>query len=315
VLTVQRPTGWNPFQLPDTPENRTYLIELLSLMRTCYGGAVSPDDMERFHAAIEENYGLLLPERRLRHIAWCFGQGDLHKAMRLWYGDGANAGCFDNETDNIDLSQCRHYCYEMGELIRDGAARPELAVVLSYPFHRIAQAMNGEPFILVLEEGQNLVTHAYWRDKIDAYLMQIRRKNGIVIFVTPDPKYLYCETDSIKKQAVTQLYLPNSNAVRRDYVDELGRTQAQYEFIRDTPPESRKLLICRGRESVKAVFDLSDIPEVIPVLSSNEKGVRLMHDILEELKTDDPQIWVPVFMARALATGTHNISVKQRRAA
>lgn len=315
VLTLQRSTGWNPLQLPDTPENRTYLIELFSLMRTCYGGTVSPDDMKRFHAAIEENYAFTdLKDRRLRNIAWRFGEGELQDAMRLWYGDGANAACFDNETDNIDLAACRHYCYEMGELIRDGVARPELAVVLSYPFHRISQAMNGEPFILVLEEGQNLVTHAYWRDKIDAYIMQIRRKNGVLIFVTPDPKYLYCETDSIKKQTATKIFLANSNAVRRDYVEELGLTQAEYEFIRDTPPESRKLLIRRGRESVKAIFDLSDMPDLIPVLSSNEKGVNLMHEIMEELGTDAPQTWVPVFMKRAMAAGTHNLTLKERKA-
>ena len=315
VLTVQRPTGWNPCQLPDTPENRTYLIEWFSLMRTCYGGTVSPDDMKRFHAAIEENYGFkALKDRRLRNIAWRFGEGELQDAMRLWYGDGANAACFDNETDNIDLTACRHYCYEMGELIREGVARPELAVVLSYPFHRISQAMNGEPFILVLEEGQNLVKHAYWREKIDAYIMQIRRKNGILIFVTPDVKYLYCETDSIKKQTATKIFLPNSNAVRHEYVEELGLTQAEFEFIRDTPLESRKFLIRRGRESVKAIFDLSDMPDLIPVLSSNEKGVRLMHEIMEELGTDTPQVWVPVFMERAMAAGTHNVTVKERKA-
>jgi type IV secretion system protein VirB4 len=122
--------------------------------------------------------------------------------MRILHGanghEGANWGVFDNEDDRIDLSTCRHYCYEMRQLIKDGAARPELPVVLSYPFHRIEQAMNGEPFIPVLEEGQNLVKHAYWRDKIDSYIMQIRRKNGLLIFVTPDAKYLYSETDSIQ---------------------------------------------------------------------------------------------------------------------
>ncbi|MBD4260112.1 type VI secretion protein, partial [Xanthomonas citri pv. citri] len=34
TLTVQGSTGWNPMKLPDTPENRAYLVELLTLMRT-----------------------------------------------------------------------------------------------------------------------------------------------------------------------------------------------------------------------------------------------------------------------------------------
>ncbi|PNR90602.1 type VI secretion protein [Xanthomonas oryzae pv. oryzae] len=314
TLTVQGSTGWNPMKLPDTPENRAYLVELLTLMRTCYGGKIVPDDIDRFKKAVHENYALAYPDRRLRNVAWCFGQGELAKDMRVWHGangiEGANWGVFDNEHDNIDLTKCRHYCYEMRQLIKDGTARPELPVVLSYPFHRIEQSMNGEPFILVLEEGQNLVKHAYWREKIDSYIMQIRRKNGLLVFVTPDAKYLYCETDSIQKQTATKIYLPNGEAKRTDLVDVLGLTPAEYEFVRDTPPENRTFLIRRGNESIKAKFDLSDMPEFIPVLSSNDKGVALMEEIIRELGTDEPEQWVPVFMERALAKNTHNLKQK-----
>jgi type IV secretion system protein VirB4 len=314
TLTVQGSTGWNPMKLPDTPENRAYLVDLLTLMRTCYGGKVVPDDIERFKKAVHENYELPYQDRRLRNVVWCFGQGELAKDMRVWHGangiEGANWGVFDNEHDNIDLTKCRHYCYEMRQLIKDGVARPELPVVLSYPFHRIEQSMNGEPFILVLEEGQNLVKHAYWREKIDSYIMQIRRKNGLLIFVTPDAKYLYCETDSIQKQTATKIYLPNVNASKVDLVDNLGLTVAEYDFVHDTLPEEYKLLIRRGNESIRAVFDLSDMPEFIPVLSSNDKGVALMEEIIRELGTDDPEQWVPVFMERAIAENTHNLKKK-----
>ncbi|MBD4589935.1 type VI secretion protein, partial [Xanthomonas citri pv. citri] len=91
-----------------------------------------------------------------------------------------------------------------------------------------------------------LVKHAYWREKIDSYIMQIRRKNGLLVFVTPDAKYLYCETDSIQKQTATKIYLPNGEAKRTDLVDVLGLTPAEYEFVRDTPPENRTFLIRRG---------------------------------------------------------------------
>ncbi|HDR9128322.1 TPA: type VI secretion protein [Burkholderia vietnamiensis] len=314
TLSVQGNTGWNPFKLPDSPENRLYLVEVMTLMRTCYGGKLVPDDIDRFKKAVHENYLLPFADRRMRNVAWCFGQGELAKDMRIWHGangaEGANWGVFDNEHDSIDLTQCRHYCFEMRQLIKDGVARPELPVVLSYPFHRIEQSMNGEPFILVLEEGQNLVKHAYWREKIDAYIMQIRRKNGLLIFVTPDAKYLYCETDSIQKQTATKIYLPNGEASKVDLVDHLGLTVGEFDFIHDTPPESFKFLIRRGSESIRVVFDLSDMPEFIPVLSSNDKGVALMERIISELGTDDPEQWVPVFMQRAIAENTHNLKKK-----
>ena len=315
TLTAQTSTGWNPFQLPDTTDNRLYLVELLTLMRTCYGGALIPEDVERFKNAVEENFLLPPADRRLRNLVWCFGQGELARDMRVWHGangqDGANWGVFDNISDEIDLSVSRYQCFEMRQLIKDGVARPELPVILSYPFHRIEQAMNGEPFMLVLEEGQNLVKHAYWREKIDSYIMQIRRKNGLLIFITPDPKYLYCETDSIQKQAVTKLFLPNSAAKATDYVDALGLTPAEYEFIRDTPPEQRKFLIRRGNESIKASFDLGGLSHFIPVLSSNDKAVRLMETLIHQLGTDNPETWVPVFMEEALKQNTHNLTARE----
>jgi type IV secretion system protein VirB4 len=311
TLSAQSCMQWNPFQLPDTPDNRRYLVVLLSLMCTCYGGAMCAEDITRFKQAVDENYALPFQDRRLRHIAWCFGQGALAETMAIWHGanglEGANAGVFDNASDVMSLQSCRHYCFEMQDLIKDGVARPELAVMLSYPFHCIEQAMDGTPFIIVLEEGQNLVKHAYWREKIDSYLMQIRRKNGIVIFVTPDPCYLYCETAAILKQAVTQIYLPNSAARYEDYVLALGLTQEEFEFIRDTPQGARLFLIRRGQESIKARFDLSAMPALIAVLSSNETAVALMHTIIEEVGSNAPEDWVPIFMTRALQHNTHNV--------
>ena len=313
ALSVLGQSGWNPFRLPDTPENRLYLVELLTLMRTCYGAKISPEDIRIFKKTVDENYLFADPaDRRLRNLSWCFGTGtELERDMAIWHGGngvpGANWGVFDNEEDQFDLTRCRHYCFEMQQLIKDGNARPELPVVLSYPFHRIEQAMNGQPFILVLEEGQNLVKHAWWREKIDAYIMQIRRKNGILVFVTPDAKYLYCETDSIQKQTVTKIYLPNDKYVREEFVDRLHNTEHEYQFLIDNV-KSRKFMIKRGSESVRAQFDLSDMPEFIPVLSSNDKGVALMEHITAELGTCDPEQWVPEFMRRSLHENTHNLA-------
>lgn len=314
TLSVQGNTGWNPMQLPDTAENRAYLVELMMLMRTCYGGRLVPDDIERFKWTVHENYELPRADRRLRNVAWRFGQGELAKDMRVWHGAngqlGANWGLFDNEHDSVDLSRCRHYCYEMRQLIKDGTARPELPVVLSYPFHRIEQSMDGEPFILVLEEGQNLVKHAFWREKIDSYIMQIRRKNGLLVFVTPDAKYLFSETDSIQKQTATKIFLPNAEASEAEYVHALGLTPAEFEFVRDEPIENRTFLIRRGNESIKAKFDLSSMAEFVPLLSSNDKGVALMEAIIRELGSDEPERWVPVFMQRSMKADTHNLGVR-----
>lgn len=313
TLSTQRSMHWNPFQLPDTAENRGLLLDLLKLMRACYSyegdvAKIDSDDIASLQRAVDENYRLKnRKERRFRNIAWCFDTSkSLREAMALWHSNGANAGIFDNEEDLIDFTAVRHYCFEQKELMKGTMARPELPIMLTYLFHRMDLAMDGTPVIIPLDEIQNLVPHPFWQKKLDEYLMQIRRKNGIVITMSPDPKYLYAYTDAIKKQSVTSIYLCSPNATRVDMVDNLELTEGEFEFIRDTNPQERKFLIKRGKESVRAVFDLGSISQIIPVLSANDKAVALCAQVRSELG-EDPEVWVPEFIRRSAAQNTHNL--------
>lgn len=307
VLTTQRETGWNPLQLPDTTANRAYLLDLLVAMRTCYGGVSTAAELDTFKHAIEENYHLALVDRRLRNIAWVFGQGELNDAMKIWYGNGANAQVFDNAQDSIDFTNNRYYCYEMNELMRDATARPELPVLLSYVFYRFEASMEGSPHIIVLDEAQHLIKTTFWLQKIEMILEQFRRRNCLMIFITPDAKALYSYTTAVNKQCATSLYLPTSGADKKDYIDNLDLTTSEYLFIRDTHQSERKFLLRRGRESARIVFNLNDVSQVIPVLSGSARGVVLMEKIMAELGTQEPAQWVPEFIAQALQHNTHNL--------
>lgn len=315
LLTPTGKTGWNPLQLPDTEENRAYLLDLMRLMRTCYGGEASAEDVRCFKQAIEENYALPQRDRRLSNVAWCFGQGELAKAMAVWHSAdgqvGANAAVFDNETDSFDLDSCRHYCFEMRLLMKGIEARPELPVVLSYPLHKIEQAMekDGRPFMVVLDEGQNLVRHPFWQERIDNYMMTLRRKNGMLAFLTPDVQYLYKYTEALIRQAATQIHFPAGQASYEHYVKGIGLPVADFEFLRDTPATDRKFLLRRGQVSVRLRFDLGSkrMKPFIAILSSNTASVQLMKKITAEIGSDDPQQWVPILMQRAMAENTHNL--------
>ena len=306
-LSPIRKMDWNPFQLPDTQENRLFLRDLLIMMREYNGGTTSDDDLKRIQSAINENYAFQnVKDRRLRNVAWCFGNGAMAETMKFWYGDGELAGMFDNETDSINFDTCRHYCFEMRELIVDGTARKELPIMLNYIIHRITLAMDGNPCIIVLDEGQNLVKHDIWQRKIDSLIQQIRRKNGILVFITPDPKFIYDPVESIRKQSATLILLPNRQAQYKDYIEHLGLTDAAFRFVQ-ADAEPREFLIKRGQEQIRAQFDLKKLPEFIPILSANEKVTTLMHQIIAEMGTEDPAVWVPVLMTRAMEQDTHNL--------
>ncbi|MGZ2749907.1 VirB4 family type IV secretion/conjugal transfer ATPase [Burkholderia stagnalis] len=312
ILGLGRSLG-NPCKMPDTPQNRLMLRELLQTMATCYGYQLTVDDIERINEAVSDNFDpekTKFEDRRLRNLAWRFGSrgSGLYRAMAIWHSDGANAAVFDNEHDTLDITKKRHYRYEMGELIVDKSARPELPILLNYLTHRIEQGLDGRPAIVIWDEAQILVRSPFWQTKIETYRETFRRRNCVTGFITPEPSALYTPVAAVRNQAVTSFYLAHDKADPRDYVQNLEFSESEFQFIKRAIPEDYKVLIKKGNGvSVRASFDIGDMPDLIAVLSSNDKSVTLMYEVRRELGTDDPEQWVPVFMQRALAERTHNV--------
>ncbi|SAL05223.1 type IV secretion/conjugal transfer ATPase, VirB4 family [Caballeronia calidae] len=312
VLSLQRSLG-NPCKMPNSEQSRAMLRELLQMMAQCYGHALSVDDIERINHAVEDNFDdakTRFEDRRLRNLAWRFGARNsaLYKALAIWHSDGANAAVFDNEEDSLDVSQHRHYRYEMRELMKDKDARPELPILLNYLTHRIEQSLDGTPAMIIWDEGQMLIRDPFWAKKIETYRETFRRRNCVTGFITPEPSALYHPVAAVRNQAVTSFYFANDKAQRRDYVDNLDFSESEFQFVERANPKEYRVLIKKGNGvSVRASFDIQDIPELIAVLSSNDKSVALMNQIRAELGTNEPCIWVPVYMERALALATHNV--------
>jgi type IV secretion system protein VirB4 len=316
VLSTSSSLG-NPCKMPDTPQNRAMLRELLQMMATCYGDyKLSVDDIERIALAVDDNFDDAktdFADRRLSNLAWRLGseRSPLYRAIAVWHSSGANAAVFDNELDTFDVSKNRHYRYEMRELMKDKDAKPELPVLLNYLTHRIEQSLDGSPAIIVWDEAQMLIRNAFWAQKIETYRETFRRRNCATIFITPEPSALYKPVAAVKNQAVTSCYMANDEADERDFIDNLHFSRSEFQFVKNAATTDYKVLIKKGSGvSVRASFDLSDSPELVAVLSSNDKSVALMKRVREELGTDDPSRWVPVFMARALAERTHNVGGK-----
>jgi type IV secretion system protein VirB4 len=312
VLSLQRSLG-NPCRMPDSEQNRAMLRELLQMMAQCYGYELTVDDIERINDAVNDNFNdakTRFADRRLCNLAWRFGprNSPLYKALAIWHGDGANAAVFDNEEDTLDVSQHRHYRYEMRELMKDKDARAELPILLNYLTHRIEQSLDGSPAMIIWDEAQMLIRNPFWQTKIETYRETFRRRNCVTGFITPEPEALYEPVGAVRNQAVTSFYFANDKANRKDYVDNLEHSESEFRFVREANPRDYKVLIKKGSGvSVRASFDISDAPELIAVLSSNDKAVALMNQIREELGTNEPQVWVPVYMKRALALRTHNV--------
>ena len=297
-VALGEPSGFNPMALPDSAANRAFLAQWLENRVALNGEPLKAEEREIVQSAIDGLFRHAPAERSLVEVASYFGlarEGSLRSRLGAWLPGGKYAGLFDNEEDRFMLDA--RFCYfNMTRVMQDETA---LLAVLEYLFHRIDLAMDGEPFIIVLEEGWKLRRSPYFRARIDDWLMTVRKKNGVVIFITPDLGLAYDEkSDSLVKQPVTFLYFAADRADEKDYRKVFGLSQREFELVRDWEPEERLALVKHGNDSVvvKTALDSPELLRFLPVLSGNEGNVRRMREIIREVNSQDPEVWLARFM-------------------
>lgn len=290
-------SGLNPLQIEDTPANRQFLIEWLTML----AGDVSVAEAEVLRDAIEANFEIPRSRRRLGILAELFrGQerphaGDLWSRMRQWVGEGERAWLFDNEEDLTDLSAAT-VGFDMTAILDDPVARTP---ALFYFFHRVEQRLDGTPAIIVVDEGWKALDDEVFVRRIKDWEKTIRKKNGIVGFATQSAQDALESriASAIIEQAATQIFMINPKARPEDYIDGFGLTPHEFELVRTLPDSSHCFLIKHGNESVVARLNLSGEKDILTILSGREETVRIFDEI-QNTEGLPPEAWLPILLER-----------------
>jgi type IV secretion system protein VirB4 len=306
VYTVIDPgekCGFNPLQLPDTGENRTFLMEWLKILVTTNGEAITAEDIKLLNEAIEGNFRLEPQDRRLSNIVPFLGingPGTLAGRIAMWHGRGSNAKVFDNEVDVIDLSIARVFGFEMANLLKDPVS---LSPVLLYIFHKINLSLDGYPTMIVLDEAWALIDNPVFAPKIKDWLKVLRKLNTFVIFATQSVEDAAKSqiSDTLIQQTATQIFLPNLKATEV-YRTAFMLSQREYLLIKTTDPGSRYFLVKQGINAVIAKIDLSGMEDIINILSGRSETILLLKSLIKEYG-EEPENWLKVFYKKAKELG------------
>ena len=295
ILGGGQPSGFNPLQLPDTPENRTFLSEWLQSLVTTLNEPFTSQDMERVAQAVNGNYRLSPEDRTLAKIAPFLGMpgpGTLAGRLAMWHSDGALKNLFGSERDVLNLSN-GIAGFEMGPILQ---SREALAPVLLYLFHRIRLVLDGTPTMIVLDEAWALLDNPVFAPKIKDWLKTLRKLNALVVFATQSVEDAAKSriSDTLVQQSATQIYLPNSKATDA-YRTDFKLSERELQVVRTLDPASRSFLIKQGRDAVVAKLDLSDLKDVISVLSGRAESVARLDGIRAQAG-DDPSAWLPIYL-------------------
>ncbi len=298
VIEPGKKCRFNPLQLPDTPENRTFLTEWLHTLVTVNDEPFTADDMDRLSEAVAGNYKLDKKDRMLRNIAPFLGiegPGTIAGRLKMWHSDGAYAGLFDNETDVIDFGIGNAFGFEMGEVLKE---RVSLEPTLLYLFHRISLSLDGTPTIIVLDEAWALIDNKIFAGRIRDWLKTLRKLNGMVVFATQSVEDATNSaiSETLIQQTATQIFLPNPKATDA-YRKAFMVSDREFNLLKTTDPGSRYFLVKQGKDVVVARIDLSGMDDVINVLSARAETIVVLDEI--RIKVGDaPEAWMSAFQER-----------------
>jgi type IV secretion system protein VirB4 len=293
------PTGFNPLAMEDNAANRAFLVEWCAQLVAAPGEILPPEEMVRIREAVDANFGQEPRYRRLRYFVELFRGdrrphlADLAARLKPWCGDGPNAWLFDNERDRLDLS-ARTIGFDMTQVLDHRQLRTP---VMMYLFHRIEQRLDGEPTLLVIDEGWKALDDDVFVRRIKDWEKTLRKRNGLVGFATQSAQDALESriASAIIEQAATQIFMANPKAQPRDYIDGFGLTEHEFQLVKNLPDSAHCFLIKHGSDSVVARLNLSSEPEVLMILSGRERTVRLLDKIRHEVG-DDPAQWLPRLM-------------------
>lgn len=299
ILSPSTPTGFNPLQLPNTAENREFLLRLLKAMLSA-GDRLdfTQEEEDTLEDALARLMNEPTNERNLANLANLLmgraraNANDLFSRLRPWV-DGEKAWLFNSPHDVLSFENNRAIGFDMTSILGNAELRTP---TLMYLYHRLDELLTGDPVMFFMDEGWQLLSDPTFSNYIVDKMKTIRKLNGIVGFGTQSAADIAMAKAShtLIEQSATNIHFPNPRADEESYIKRFGLTVKEYNFVKNTPPEKRTFLIKHGNDSVIARLDLSSMPDVVKVLSGRKETVEECAALREQYG-DEPEAWLAKF--------------------
>ncbi|MFM9914563.1 MAG: VirB4 family type IV secretion/conjugal transfer ATPase [Rhizobacter sp.] len=297
TLEAGKPTGCNPLQRDATPARLQFWEQLI---RTCIANPAMPLMPADERAIADAVRAVAMMPAALRRFSTVrqnlpkSGDNSLYERLGRWCQGGALGWVFDEADDRLgDLHASSVIGFDTTEFLD----LPEVRTpVMLYLLHVMEELVNGERLIYVISEFWKALDHDIFSDFAKQKQKTIRKQNGLGIFDTQSPSDVLRHPigRTMVEQSVTKIFLANPEAVREEYVDGFGLSQAEFDIVRGLSTQGgRRFLIKQGHSSAICEFDLAGMEEFVTVLSATTDNVALLDEIRARVG-DDPFQWLPL---------------------
>lgn len=297
------PTGFNPLQLPASPENVEFLKSWLRmLVRPAPDATLTVREQADLDQALRGTLALDPPDRRLSRLLEFLDatnrEGVYARLARWCAGErGDYAWVFDNAADSVvpRLSGPLVVGFDVTDLLDHELVR---APATFYLFHLVRRLLDGRRLVCWMDEFWRLLDDPAFESFAKDGPKTWRKLNGVMCLATQSASDVLDSPISrtIVEQTPTKLFFPNDNASAEDHIAGFGLTEREFHLVKERlEPGSRTFLVKQGHHSVVCQLDLKGFDGELAVISGRAREIERMHRLRAE-KGPAPGDWLPAFM-------------------
>ncbi|OBQ62230.1 conjugal transfer protein TrbE [Mesorhizobium loti] len=240
---------------------------------------VTPEVKELIWTALSSLASAPTAERTMTGLSVLLQSNDLKQALRPYCVGGPYGRLLDAESEHLGIATVQ--AFETDGLIGAAAA----PAVLSYLFHRIEDRLNGEPTLIIVDEGWLALDDEGFAGQLREWLKTLRKKNASVVFATQSLSDIdgSAIAPAIIESCQTRLLLPNERAIEPQITTiyrRFGLNDRQIEILARAMP--KRDYYCQSRRGNRLFeLGLSDVALALCAASSKTDQAAIARIVTE----------------------------------
>jgi type IV secretion system protein VirB4 len=249
---VADPVALQPLAGIDDAGERAWAAEWLVAILAREAVAVTPEVKDLVWSALTSLASAPVDERTLTGLSVLLQSGSLKRALPPYCVGGPWGRLLDAEAERLGKAHVQ--AFETEGLIGSGAA----PAVLAYLFHRVEGRLDGNPTLLIVDEGWLALDDPTFGAQLREWLKVLRKKNASVVFATQSLADIERSAiaPAIIESCPTRLFLPNDRAIEPQIMAiyrRFGLNDRQIEILARATP--KRDYYCQSRRGNR-LFEL-----------------------------------------------------------
>ncbi len=201
----------NPFGRLETREDLVFTTGLVVAYLNVKGVRTTPRDESAVYDAVASMTSVDEAHRDFALFRNHVQDREIRSALDAFV-TGEHSPLFTPGRDAVEARGARWLTFEMAPLLKKGAALAQL--VLSYLFHRVEEAFDGSPTLLLIDESWSFLDNESFRTVLREWLKVLRKRNVYCVLATQEMADARGSGifSTIVNACMTKILLPNSQA-------------------------------------------------------------------------------------------------------